>query len=117
MSRNEHNVGVRSLATLAYQVEPVDIRELNVQKEASGYVGLRVCVVLRSGTKRDDVQVVSRQQVGQRFADPPVIVHDKNDMVLAGHSREDAPLARRSPSTLARPAWDSALASVGMRQR
>ena len=88
---------MRSLAGLLQQVEPVDVRKLHVEKEASRYIRCRIRVVLRRGTKRDHVQVIGRQQVSQRLADPAVIVHDKNDMVLGNHSREDAPLTGRSP--------------------
>ena len=97
MSRDEHDVRVR-LSGLALQVESIGVRKFHVQNEASRYVWFRICDVLSSRTERDHVQVEARQQVSQRFANPPVIIHDKDDMVLRHHSREDAPLTGRSPS-------------------
>src|SRR6187399_2049589 len=91
-------MGVRSLDELVEQVETVDVREFHIQEEASRYIWFRICVVLRRGAKRNDVQVIGRQQVRQRFADPTVIVHDKNDMIRGNHASEDEPLTDRSPS-------------------
>ena len=74
------------------QVQAVDVRKVYVQNETRRYVWFRICEVLRSGTKRDHVQVEGRQQLGQRLANPPVIIDDKHDTVGRVHSREDAPL-------------------------
>ena len=102
VSRDEHNLREGSLSRLAEQVEAVDVRKLDVQNETRRYVWFRICEVLRSGTKRDHMQIEGRQQVGQRFADLPVVIHDEHDMVLRAHSREDAPLPARSPSDQSR---------------
>lgn len=53
MSRNEHDLRVRSLTGLALQVESVDVRKFHVQNEAGRYVGLWICEVLSSGTERN----------------------------------------------------------------
>src|SRR4051794_3983509 len=85
VSGDEHNVWVRLRFSAVQQVETVDVGKSQVQDEAGGYIGFRVGVVFGGRTERDGVQVVGRQQVGQRLADPPVIVDDQNDMVLGRH--------------------------------
>ena len=92
VSRDEHNVGVRPLLRLVEQVQAIDVRKVYVQNETRRYVWFRIRKVLRSGPKRDHMQIESRQQLGQRFANPTVIIHDKHDMVSRIHSRQDAPL-------------------------
>ena len=80
MSRDEDDLRVR-LSGLALQVESVGVRKFHVQNEASRYVWFRICDVLSGRTKRDHVQVEASTGDPPGFANPPVIVHDKDDMV------------------------------------
>ena len=85
MSGYEHDLRVR-LSRLALQVESVDVWKFHVEKEASRYVWPRVRDVLSSRAERDHVHVEARQQISQRFANPPIVIHDKDDVVSWLHS-------------------------------
>lgn len=86
MSRDEHDLRVRSSTSLALQVESIDVRKFHVQNETSWHLRLRIGEVLSSGAERHHVEIERRQKLRYRFADPPVIIHDENDMVLRVHS-------------------------------
>ena len=43
-------------------------------------------LVESSLTERDYVQVEARQQISQRFANPPIVIQDKDDVVSWLHS-------------------------------
>ena len=81
MSGDEHDVRVIALRDLALEVQSVDVRKLHVQNQASRDVGLRIRHVLGRGAERDRVHVEAREQLGQRLADPTVVVHDEHDVV------------------------------------
>ncbi len=64
MSRDEHDLRMISLRGLALQIEPVDVREFDIENQAGGHVGLRVRDVLSSRTERDHMQIEGRKKLG-----------------------------------------------------
>ena len=57
MSRDEHFLGVRPLLRLVAQVQAIDVRKVYVHNETRRYIRFRIRKVLRSGPKRDHMQV------------------------------------------------------------
>ena len=90
MSGDEHDLRVIALRDLALEIQSVDVRKFDVQHQASRDIGLRIRHVLGSGTERDRVHIEARKKLGQRFADPTVVVHDENDVVLSIHLCDSA---------------------------
>ena len=88
VSGDEHDMRVIPLRDLALQIQSVDVREFDIQDQASRDVGLRIRHVFGSGTERHGVHVEARKKHGQRLADPTIVVHDEDDVVLrVRHSR------------------------------
>ena len=86
MSGDEYDLRVIALRDLALEIQSADVREFQIQNQASRHVGLWIRDVLGSRAERDYVQIESRKKLGQRLADPRVVVHDKNEGVVWVHS-------------------------------
>ena len=87
MSRDEHDRRKASFGELALEIQAIDVRKLHVQHQAGRNVGLRIGQVLGRGTEGDGVQIEARKKLGERLADPTVVVDDEDDVVLRiGHS-------------------------------
>jgi hypothetical protein len=85
MPGDEHDLRVIDLRDPALEIQSVDVRKLDVENQASRHVGLRIRHVLGSGSERDRAHIEARKELGQRFADPTIVVHDENDVVIRVH--------------------------------
>lgn len=71
---------------LPLQIEAVDVRQLDVEKQTGRRLGLRMSHICGGGGKRHRAQAGSRQQVLQRFAQSAVVVDDQYDGIARRHS-------------------------------
>ncbi len=86
MTGDEDDWWMVSARHLPLQIEAVDVRQLDVEKQTSRRLRLGVGHVCRGGTKRHRAQTRGRQQVLQRFAQAAVVVDDQYDGVCRHHS-------------------------------
>src|SRR4029077_13600659 len=85
MPRDENDVRMWLAGQLALQVQAVDVRQVDIQDQAPGQVGLGVVQVLGGGPERHDIQVRRAEQLLQCFTQPEIIVHHKDDVILRAH--------------------------------
>ena len=85
MSRDEHDLRVRLAGDLALQIQAVDVRQVDVQDQAPGQVGLGELQVLGGRPEGDDVQVCRGQELLQCFAHAEIVVDDEHDVIVRAH--------------------------------
>jgi hypothetical protein len=71
-----------ALHDLGLKVQSVDVGKLNIQDQTGRYIRFRIRDVLGSRTERHHTQIAGREKIGQRLADPAIVIHHEEDVVL-----------------------------------
>jgi hypothetical protein len=86
MTGDEDDRRMVSVRHLPLQIEAVDVRQLDVEKQTRRPLGLRMSRIRRCGSERHGAQTGRCQEVLQRLAEAAVVVDDQYDGVFRGHS-------------------------------
>src|SRR5690606_21488599 len=91
MSGYENDRRIVALRDLPLQVEPVDVRQLDIEDKAGWDIRLVRIDIIASRPECDRVHAMRGQRLAERLTDSRVVIHDEYDMIARCHDTAIAP--------------------------